>query len=65
MEDMQQEVKRTHAKYVDMRQFAYLQIEALVKQLNAAKRGHTIQNSQMNVVKQLADKERKHWTEER
>lgn len=39
IEQMQDEVKRTHAKYIDMRQFAYSQIEALVRQLNAAKRG--------------------------
>jgi hypothetical protein len=41
-----------------------LQIEALVRQLNQAKR-NVVQNSHLNVMKQLADKERKHWEEER
>ena len=53
-----EENKRYHAKYVDMREFAYTQVESLMRQLNSKKR-QSIQNSNLNVYKQLFEKERK------
>ena len=54
-----EENKRFLAKYVDIREFAYTSVEALMKQLNAKKR-NLIQNSNLNVYKQLFEKERQH-----
>lgn len=64
VEELLEENKRYHARYVEMRDFAYSQIEMLLKQLNA-KRRQTIQNTNLNVYKQLFDKERKNWQDER
>ena len=64
LEECLEENKRYHRKYVDMREFAYTSIESLIRQLNARKR-NAIQNSNLNVYKQLFDKERKHWLEEK
>eukprot|EP00353_Schmidingerella_taraikaensis_P015246 CAMPEP_0185619122 /NCGR_PEP_ID=MMETSP0436-20130131/49441_1 /TAXON_ID=626734 ORGANISM="Favella taraikaensis, Strain Fe Narragansett Bay" /NCGR_SAMPLE_ID=MMETSP0436 /ASSEMBLY_ACC=CAM_ASM_000390 /LENGTH=75 /DNA_ID=CAMNT_0028258297 /DNA_START=708 /DNA_END=935 /DNA_ORIENTATION=- len=47
-----------------MREFAYASVESLMRQLNARK-NNAIQNSNLNVYKQLFDKERKQWLEER
>lgn len=63
LHDYKADLKRHHLKYVDMRQFAYLQIEALVRQLNQQKK-NIVQNSNINVLKQLAEKERKHLMDE-
>jgi hypothetical protein len=60
VEELLEENKRYHARYVEMRDFAYSQIEMLLKQLNA-KRKQTVQNTNLNVYKQLFDKERKQW----
>jgi len=64
VEELLEENKRYHARYVEMRDFAYSQIEMLLKQLNA-KRRQTVQNTNLNVYKQLFDKERKQWQDER
>ena len=64
LEECLEENKRYHAKYVDMREFAYGSIESLMRQLNSKKR-NAIQNSNMTTYKQLFDKERKHWLEEK
>ena len=58
------ENKRYHSKYVDMREFSYTSVEQLMRQLNSKKK-NAIQNSNLNVYKQLFDKERKHWLDER
>ena len=58
-----EENRRYHAKYVDMREFSYSSVETLIRQLNANKR-NAIQNSNLNVYKQLFEKERKHWADE-
>ena len=47
-----------------MREFAYTSVETLMRQLNSRKK-NAIQNSNLNVYKQLFDKERKHWIDER
>ena len=36
--EMQEENKRYHAKYVDLREFAYTSIEGLMRQINAKKK---------------------------
>ena len=59
-----EENKRYHAKYVDIREFAYTSVENLLKNLNQ-KRKNVVQNSNLNVYKQLYDKERRHWHEEK
>ena len=59
-----EESKRYHAKYVDIREFAYSSVEALVRQLNTNGK-NAVQNSNLNVYKQLYDKERKHWLDEK
>ena len=64
LDDCLAENQRYHAKYADMREFAYTQIESLMRQLNSKKR-NAIQNSNMHTYKQLFDKERKNWVEER
>ena len=64
LEECQEENKRYHAKYIDMREFSYSSVEQLMRQLNAKKR-NAIQNSNLNVYKQLFEKERKHWADER
>lgn len=60
--ECQNENKLYYAKYIDIREFAYKSVEALMRQLNAKKR-NVIQNSNMNVYKQLFEKERKHLHE--
>ena len=47
-----------------MREFAYTQVESLMRQLNSKKR-NAIQNSNMQTYKQLFDKERKNWLDEK
>ena len=64
LEECQAENKRYHAKYIDMREFAYTSVESLMRQLNARNR-NSIQNSNLNTYKQLFDKERKHWLDEK
>ena len=64
LEECQEENRRYHAKYVDMREFSYSSVEQLMRQLNARKR-NVIQNSNMSVYKQLFEKERKHWLDEK
>ena len=64
LNDCLAENQRYHAKYADMREFAYTQIESLMRQLNSKKR-NAIQNSNMHTYKQLFDKERKNWVDER
>ena len=64
LEESLAENKRYHAKYVDMREFAYTSVESLMKQLNVRKK-NVIQNSNLNVYKQLFDKERNQWLDER
>ena len=64
LQESLEENKRYQAKYVDMREFAYTSVEQLMKQLNARKK-NAIQNSNLNVYKQLFDKERKQWLEEK
>lgn len=59
-----EENKRYHAKYVDIRDFAYKSVESLLKQLNK-KQKNGVLNSNLNVYKQLYDKERKQWNDER
>jgi hypothetical protein len=61
------ENKRYLSKYSDLRNFAYTQIETLVKRSERTKRvgGATINNNNINLYKQLIEKERKQWTEER
>ena len=58
------ENKRYLAKYADLRSFAYNQIETLVKRQERTKR-NSLTNNNMNVYKQLIEKERKQWQEER
>ena len=64
LEESVSENKRYHAKYVDMREFAYTSVENLMRQLNSRKK-NAIQNSNLNVYKQLFEKERKQWLDER
>ena len=47
-----------------MRDFAYSQVEVLLRQLNQ-QRKNTVQNTNFNVYKQLFEKERRQWLEER
>lgn len=58
VEECLDENRRYHAKYVDMRDFAYNQVEILLRQLNQ-KRKNSVQNTNLNVYKQLFDKERR------
>jgi hypothetical protein len=55
------ENKRYLAKYSDLRNFAYNQIETLVRRSEKQKRfgGASITNNNINVYKQLIEKERK------
>ena len=64
MEECLEENKRYHLKYCDLRDFSYTQIETLVRQLNSKKKT-SIQNSNLNVYKQLFEKERKQWLNEK
>ena len=64
MEECLEENKRYHLKYCDLRDFSYTQIETLVRQLNSKKKT-SIQNSNLNVYKQLFEKERKQWLGEK
>ena len=64
MEECLEENKRYHLKYCDLRDFSYTQIETLVRQLNSKKKT-SIQNSNLNVYKQLFEKERKQWLSEK
>ena len=65
------ENKRYLAKYSDLRTFAYSQIENLVrKQNNMSKTRRvgpstTLNSNSINIYKQLIEKERKQWQEER
>ena len=59
-----EENKRYHMKYCDLRDFSYTQIETLVRQLNSKKKS-SVQNSNLNVYKQLFEKERKQWMQEK
>jgi len=38
LEEMHKENKRYHAKYVDIREFAYSSVETLMRQLNSKKK---------------------------
>ena len=67
-----EENKRYLAKYSDLRNFAYTQIENLVrKHTNLSKNSRaggphpSLNNNSVNVYKQLIEKERKQWQEER
>ena len=66
-----EENKRYLSKYSDLRAFAYTQIENLVrKQQTMAKSKRvgpstTLNQNNINVYKQLIEKERKQWMEER
>ena len=60
MQECLEENKRYHMKYCDLRDFSYTQIETLVRQLNSKKKS-SVQNSNLNVYKQLFEKERKQW----
>ena len=57
-----EENKRTSTRYSDLREFAYSSIESLLRHLNT-KNKQLIQNSNLNVYKQLFEKERKHFME--
>ena len=46
-----------------MRNFAYSQLEALIKFQNK-KKHNSIQNSSLQVYKQMLERERKHWAYE-
>jgi hypothetical protein len=60
------ENKRYLAKYSDLRNFAYSQIENLVRRSEKQKKvGSSITNNNINVYKQLIEKERKQWQDER
>jgi hypothetical protein len=57
-----EENKRYLAKYSDLRIFAYQQIEWLIRK----NQGKQVMNkNSLNIYKQLIDKERKQWNEER
>ena len=58
VEECLDENRRYHSKYVEMRDFAYSQVEMLLRQLNQ-KRKNSVQNTNLNVYKQLFDKERR------
>ena len=64
MQECLEENKRYHMKYCDLRDFSYTQIETLVRQLNSKKKS-SVQNSNLNVYKQLFEKERKQWLQEK
>ena len=64
MAECLEENKRYHMKYCDLRDFSYTQIETLVRQLNSKKKS-SVQNSNLNVYKQLFEKERKQWMQEK
>lgn len=70
------ENKRYLSKYADLRAFSYTQIESLVKKqqtLNQRKGRYgggpqsstAINQNSVAVYKQMMEKERKHWAEER
>ena len=64
MDECLSENRRIHNKYIEMRDFAYTQVETLLRQLNS-KNKSSIQNTNLNVYKQLFEKERKQWSDER
>ncbi|CDW83946.1 UNKNOWN [Stylonychia lemnae] len=58
--ESQLENRRMLLKYTEIRNFAYQQIEQHIKQMNK-KRNNNIQNNNLQVYKQMIERERKHW----
>ena len=63
LEESQSETRRILSKYSEMRVFAYQQIESHIKQMNR-KKNNNIQNNNLQVYKQMIERERKHWNME-
>jgi len=71
IQECMHENKRYLAKYSDLRSFAYTQIENLVKKNELQAKGrrsitsNTASASNLNIYKNLIEKERKQWQDER
>ena len=59
----QLENRRILAKYQEMRNFAYSQLETLIRQQNKRK-NNAVGNNNLQVYKQMLERERKHWSYE-